>query len=293
MAKTLVIYHGGGCLDGFGAALAAYAYFDARGITADYYAASHGPIRDVELDQLAHTVVYLVDFAYRREQMELLCNAAKEVIVLDHHISAQKDLQGLDQAFANLTLHFDMKRSGAVITWDYFHQKPAPFLLRCIQDRDLWQFNEVGSQDINAALMSKPYDFGEWLQYLADEETLKSLIPEGAAINRFREQMIEHHVHRAVTGTVAGYQVPVVNCPREIVSELVGRLADGHPFAAGYCDRGEHRGWSLRSTADGLDVSRIATLFGGGGHPRAAGFSTIIDNASINIEPPLQSQNGA
>ena len=286
MAQILVVYHGGGCLDGFGAALAAYAHFDMQGIAAEYYAASHGPIKDIELDQLSDTIVYLVDFAYRRDQMKLLCSAAREVIVLDHHISAQKDLQGLDQEYANLSLHFDMERSGAVITWDYFRQKPAPLLLRCIQDRDLWQFNEAGSQDINAALMSKPYDFNEWLNYLADEDAIRALIPEGAAINRFREQMIEHHTYRAVVGSVAGYQVPVVNCPREIVSELVGRLANGHPFAAGYCDRGEHRGWSLRSTADGLDVSKIATLFGGGGHPRAAGFSTIIATESINIEPP-------
>ena len=31
--------------------------------------------------------------------------------------------------------------------------------------------------------------------------------------------------------------------------------------------------FSLRSTDDGLDVSEIATAYGGGGHRAAAGFS--------------------
>ncbi|MCG8671805.1 MAG: DHHA1 domain-containing protein [Pseudomonadales bacterium] len=283
MANNLVIYHGGGCLDGFGAALAAFTYFEGQQIDAEFYGASHGPIKDIDLESLVNTTVYLVDFAYKKDQMKLLCAAAKQVIVLDHHISAMEDLEGLDNEIENLTLEFDMNRSGAVITWDYFHKTPVPFLLRCIQDRDLWQFKEPNSQAINAALMSRDYDFEQWTQYLEDEALLNQLVPEGDAINRFREQMIQHHAKRAVMGNICGYEVPVVNCPREIVSELVGRLADGYPFAAGYCDRGAHRGWSLRSTADGIDVSDIAVKLGGGGHPRAAGFSTQISLDSINI----------
>lgn len=285
MSTPLVIYHGGGCPDGFGSALAAYAYFTSKGIDGRYYGAHHGPIKDIELDQLADTDVYLLDFAYKREEMRRLCAAAKRVIVIDHHISAQKDLAGLDDEMANLELNFDMNRSGAVMTWDYFHAQPAPRLLRCIQDRDLWLFQEPDSQDINAAIMSQPFDFSTWMAYLNDDDKLVALIPEGAAINRFREQMIQHHMKRAVLSRVAGYEVPVVNCPREIVSELVGRLAEGYPFAAGYCDRGEQRGWSLRSTASGVDVSEIATRFGGGGHPRAAGFSTTIPLDSLQPDP--------
>lgn len=285
MAKSLVIYHGGGCPDGFGAALAAYVHFSSQRIEADFYGAHHGPIKDIELSQLADSTVYLVDFAYKRDEMKKLCAAAGRVVVIDHHISAEKDLAGLDQELENLELNFDMNRSGAVMTWDYFHSRPAPRLLRCIQDRDLWQFKEPDSQEINAALISRPFEFNAWQGYLEDESQLQALVPEGAAINRFREQMISHHMKRAVMGKVAGYEVPVVNCPREIVSELVGRLAENYPFAAGYCDKGEQRGWSLRSTSAGLDVSAIAVRFGGGGHPRAAGFSTLIPLDSIQIDP--------
>jgi phosphoesterase RecJ-like protein len=33
---------------------------------------------------------------------------------------------------------------------------------------------------------------------------------------------------------------------------------------------------SLRATDGSVDVSRIARVFGGGGHPQAAGFSTPL-----------------
>lgn len=276
----IVIYHGGGCLDGFGSAFAAWLHCQDQGITADYIPAQHGDIAPALLTQCQHKTVYLVDFCFPRASVVALCEQAAEVIVLDHHISAQNDMAGLDEQIPNLTLHFDMERSGAVITWEYFHKAPVPYLFQCIQDRDLWQFQVPDSQDVNAALMSYSFDFERWQGYL-DEDALRALIAEGAAINRFRARMIEHHMHRAVQGTIGGYEVPVVNCPREIVSELVGRLAEHQPFAGGYCDRGNVRTWSLRSRGEGLDVSVIAAQYGGGGHARAAGFKQALAQTEL------------
>ena len=90
----------------------------------------------------------------------------------------------------------------------------------------------------------------------------------------------------ATLGRIAGFEVPIVNCPRAIVSELVGELAEGQPFAAGYTDKGQRRSWSLRSTAAGEDVAAIAQRFGGGGHRNAAGFVTLLDEALLEVEPP-------
>lgn len=284
--KYLVIYHGSGCLDGFGAALAAHVYFQQQTDSVEYLAGKHGDTSDLDQMDLSNTTLYLVDFAYPRSVMSNLCERAAQVIVLDHHVSAEADLKGLEQEYENLQLQFDMHRSGAVLTWDYFHSQPAPLLLQCIQDRDLWQFQVEDSSHINAALMSLPYDFDAWQTLLFNEDQLKQLIPEGKAINRFRQKMIDHHERKAAMGVIAGYEVPVVNCPREIISELVGSLSKGYPFAAGYSDQGTHRSWSLRSTAKGIDVSLIASQFGGGGHPRAAGFSTDIPESLIELPTP-------
>jgi len=281
MNAPVVIYHGGRCLDGFGSAYAAWCHFQQAGISADYVAANHGEAPP----DCRNREVYILDFSYKRPVLSELCQSARRVVILDHHISAQQDLAGLEQEFDNLEVVFDMERSGAVISWEYFHTTPVPHLLACVQDRDLWQFRISDSQHITAALMSYPLEFERWHRWANSNPDLEQLAAEGRAINRYREQMVEQYRPLAVMGTIAGYEIPIVNCPHAIVSELVGRLAQGHPFAAGYTDQGSLRTWSLRSTGEGLDVAEIASRFGGGGHPRAAGFSTRIPEELLHLSP--------
>ena len=287
LTTPLVIYHGTGCLDGFGSAYAAYCFFHKKKtVSAQYVAASHGD----EPPNVMGREVYIVDFSYKRDVLSSICEKASKVVILDHHESAQKELSGLDEIYSNLTVIFDMNRSGAVITWEYFHDEQAPALLAHIQDRDLWQFKIPDSKHVNAALMSYPSTFELWDEFAYGVDHLKTLIAEGRAINRFRNKMIEHYKRRVVYGTIAGFEVPIVSCPSFINSELLSELAIGQPFAASYSDHtlgagNAQRGWSLRSAVEGENVANIASRFGGGGHPRAAGFSTAISDVVFVVEP--------
>lgn len=281
MNTPLVIFHSN-CLDGFGSAYAAWVYFHIlQKQEAEYLPASHG---ETPPDVSGRTV-YLVDYAYKRQAMEALCAQAKKVIILDHHITAVNDLAGLDKQFDNLDMQLDMNRSGAMMTWEYFHTEPAPRLIACVQDRDLWRWEIPESQDLNAGLMSHPFAFESWHEWANDQKAYQHLVDEGNAINRYRRQMIEQYKRAAVMGTIAGFSVPVVNCPRAVVSELLGELAEGQPFAAGYTDKGTRRSWSLRSNKGGEDVAKIAELFGGGGHKNAAGFATSLEISLIELVP--------
>ncbi|RLT96339.1 DHH family phosphoesterase [Ketobacter sp.] len=280
-SSPLIIFHAN-CLDGFGSAYSAWVHFQLNlNVSAEYLPAAHG-----DTPPAAHNrTVYLLDYAYKREGMEQLCQQAAKVIVLDHHITAVNELAGMDQQFDNLELHFDMERSGAMITWEYFHSTAAPKLIACVQDRDMWWWNIPESHDVNAGLMSQPFTFERWHEAVQDEQAFQCLVNDGNAINRYRTQMIEQGKRAAEMGTIAGHRVPIVNCPRAIVSELVGELAEGHPFAAGYSDKGLRRSWSLRSAQDGADVAQIAQQFGGGGHKNAAGFVTWLGQDNLVIEP--------
>jgi uncharacterized protein len=275
----LVIYHAN-CLDGFGAAYAAHCHFRARGLVADYYPASHG---DAPPDCRGRDV-YIVDFSYKRPVLHRLCEEAAHITILDHHISAEQELAGLEQEHRNLNVLFDMNRSGAIITWQYFHDTPPPPLLLHIQDRDLWRFHLADSPAVNAALMSYPFSFSIWDEFTQDQ-ALPALVREGEAINRYRRQLIERYKKKVVIGKIAGHEVPIVNCPASITSELLGELAQDYPFAASYEDKGDRRGWSLRSRgAHGADVAVIAQYFGGGGHRNAAGFSTALPPKAFILE---------
>ena len=99
LTTPLIIYHGTGCLDGFGSAYAAYCFFHKnKKVSAQYIAASHTD----EVPDVVGREVYIVDFSYKREVLSSICEKASKVVILDHHESAQKELSGLDETYSNL-----------------------------------------------------------------------------------------------------------------------------------------------------------------------------------------------
>ena len=106
MTPDLCIYHGG-CDDGFGAA---YAVWRLHGADVDYHAGVYG----VAPPDITGLDVAIVDFSYKRPVMIDLANKARSILVLDHHKTAQADLDGLSVECPNVTVEFDMNRSGAV-----------------------------------------------------------------------------------------------------------------------------------------------------------------------------------
>ena len=274
----VVIYHAG-CWDGFCAAwLASKAWPDARFVPALH---SQGPPED-----LAGQKVLIVDFSYKREVLRELCHEAAWVVVLDHHKTAEQELAGLDGEVSNLTVRFDMSRSGGRLMWEHLigldlvlpGNLPGwtftnpPWLVRYTEDRDLWRWELPNSRTISAALRTYPLDFEVWDELHDEAGVLDRLHQEGEVIRRYEETVIESHVRKAVEIELAGYKVLAVNATT-LLSDIAGELAKDRPFGVCYFERADGmRQWSLRSREGGVDVSQIARQFGGGGHPQAAGF---------------------
>ena len=85
--RTIVIYHGG-CWDGFCAAwLLRGRYPDAEFIPARY--GDPAP-----MEKMAGSRVFVVDFSYPRNVLIEMHRLAYSLVVLDHHKTAQKDLEG-------------------------------------------------------------------------------------------------------------------------------------------------------------------------------------------------------
>ena len=255
-----VLYHAN-CDDGFGAAWVAYQHFgeDAIYLPVKY----NDPMPYIH----AGAKVFILDFSYPRNVLEKLAECCR-IVVLDHHKTSRDDLQDLPFA------HFDMERSGAGMTWDYFYGKlDRPPLISHIEDRDLWRFALPGTKQISSALRSYPMDFAVWQQLAYDTDRLRE---EGIAIERYIQRLCENlaqdtHIEAWPEGTAI-----VVNAPGQLTSEVADYLLEresesGNRFIAAYKDMANHRLWSLRSRGD-FDVSVVAKTRGGGGHKNAAGF---------------------
>lgn len=258
--NTLCIYHGN-CADGFGSA---WVVRKALGDEVQFHA---GTYQDPPPDINGRSVL-MVDFSYKRAVLEQIRDAASGVLVLDHHKTAEADLANLP----GVRSVFDMNRSGARITWDYFFPgEPPPQLLMHIEDRDLWRFALPNTREIQANVFSYPYDFAMWDELM--QRPVEELIQEGKAIER------KHHKDiRELVGVmtrrmwIGGYYVKMANLPHTLTSDAGHLLAQGEPFAGCYWDTPSGRVFSLRSTDAGMDVSKIAALYGGGGHRNASGF---------------------
>ena len=259
----ICIYHHG-CLDGFAAAWVTRKANPNTDI--EFIPARYGDDPPDVTDQ----IVYIVDFSYPRETLLAMAESAKEIVVLDHHKSARENLAGL------LFAHFDLNKAGCLMTWEYFFpNKISPVFIELISDRDLWRFERGDiTRQVNAAIFSYPFDFEVWDTF-ESAHTLYRLRDEGVAILRDRQRRIDSFVSgwAICRSDIGGYDVPMLNCPRYLASDTLNILAEGEPFAASYFDNADKREFSLRSAPDGVDVSEIARMYGGGGHKHAAGFT--------------------
>ena len=198
--KTYVLYHGN-CPDGCGAALAAFMKLGGASnlggqlCPVEYIPVSYGkPPPAIEQGSF----VYIVDFSYPRPVLERLgCEVCYQLVVLDHHATAQAELEGLPGC------HFDMTKSGAVLAWEYFHpETPVPLFMLYLQDRDLWQFKLAQSREVSSAIGRHPMDFRLWADWLKEPiETIEGLAMEGVACLRIKNQQVQNMVkhHRRAT----------------------------------------------------------------------------------------------
>lgn len=268
--KPLIVYHYP-CADGFTAAYAAHLKF---GDNAEYFPGDYS--KRAILPNVDGKTVYILDFSYEENVMRELAERAHEIIVLDHHVSAEKSLRPLlDKGI--IGGEFDMNRSGATMAWDYFHPStPRPRFVDYVEDRDLWRFNLPLSKSVNQAIFAYEYTFKNW--DLFKESGIDFLMEEGAAILRAHMKNVKEINQQHITLHIQGYDVPAVNTNYTFGSDAAGLLCDGHPFAAYFWVNSDKRYvFGLRSKEgqpQAVDVSEIARKYpGGGGHKHASGFT--------------------
>ncbi|MDD2661875.1 MAG: DHHA1 domain-containing protein [Methylococcales bacterium] len=270
-SETLVIYHGD-CLDGLGAAWSAFCKL---GHQVRYIPARYG---DDMPDFEPGAVLYILDFSYSPQLLVDASAKAGRIILIDHHMTAMEqcnDFFNAQPVPENLSVNFDLSRSGCILTWQYFfHDLKPPQILLHIEDRDLWRFKLDGTREITSALYERtPITFAE----------IGALdLPELLAVGRIQVKQFANMVQRLAKSahnvSVAGQVGLAVNAPSLFSSDLGHVLAEkSGTFGMTYQYDGKKQQWnfSLRSIGD-YDVGHLAQSFGGGGHRNAAGFA--LDN---------------
>eukprot|EP00040_Diaphanoeca_grandis_P031635 m.189705 g.189705 ORF g.189705 m.189705 type:complete len:440 (-) comp32384_c0_seq1:78-1397(-) len=293
----VVLFHGQ-CPDGFGAALAAYLKL---GSSAKYIGISHG--KKFLPDDIDGKNVAILDFSFDQEMMAELGARSKSFIVLDHHHSAQQSLANIPDT----DKVFEMKMSGCTIAWDFFHgdtSKEIPALLRYLEDKDIWRWALFNSKEFSAAqelLLPVPKpglvnvsDFDKWLHVLnKGDEGVRDLVVTGKTLLAYQDKLVNRAVRGAqvrrlkLAPDVQAYFVNATVLPSELGNALAEKGRDrGIDYAIIGSYNAKYHSWglSLRSlygredAPNAADVSKIAKMYGGGGHQAAAGMGANVEN---------------
>lgn len=263
-AKSVAILYHGGCPDGFGGAYAAWKKF---GDAAEYIPVKHQRPPPKDLDG---KTLYFIDFCYPQDIMDAYRAQAASVTVLDHHLSVRSVVESMPAHV------FDQNRSGATIAWAYFHPDTSvPKLLSYVEDGDLYRFALPDSRALLAYLYTEPFHFDEWDALALSLETndgYAAFVSTGEAYARHFAILVEQMARRASLVEFEGIECYVVGSSGIFASDLGNLLAKTKP-PLGIVTHltGDVLSVSLRSD-EALDVSLLAQKYGGGGHPRAAGF---------------------
>ena len=273
--KNVLLYHAN-CPDGFGSAYSFWKKFQDK---MEYVPVSHGKPPP---DGLKGKKIFIADFSYDKETLMSIKKDAESIVVIDHHISAKKELDGLDFC------HFDMDHSGAYLSWAYnFPNESVPKLIKYIEDRDLWLWKMPHAQEILSAVDSYERTF-EWWEHISSllesQDGFERLVNEGKAILRYKLKLVENIKKNSYKSKILGKDIRVINTPF-FQSEIASSLSEGEAYAAAYYFNGDKFVFSLRSSNDHIDVSEIAKNFGGGGHKKASGFSVFnLDDLNEDIK---------
>lgn len=274
-STPLCIYHAN-CMDGFTAAwIVRNALDDKLGSGIEFF---EGHYQSPPPDCRGRNVI-IVDFSYKRKTMEQIIDACKSLIVLDHHKTAQYDLDGLEHYNMNkpVRIHFDMNHSGAMLAWNYFYGDIfRPDFVSAVEDRDLWKFEHKGTKEIHAFMSAYEQTFDNWDAFA--KMSIDDMIEGGKILlKKFDKDLNDMLKQGVFFRWVHGAYVPCCNLHGLYASEGGNRMLDicegqMHPFSLTYFDTPNGRKFSLRSHDNGLDVQEIAAEYGGGGHRNAAGF---------------------
>lgn len=219
--------------------------------------------------------VLICDYSYKKDVIEILKTKVDKFLIIDHHISAEKDLKELEDQYKL----FDMNHSGAMLTWHYFFpDKEPPLMIKHIEDNDIWTKKLEGNDDFVAWFYTLPLDFNEYDKYI-DDDVLLNMIGKGKAYRELNEyyinQAIDHAIPKFSKIKDKYYFIAYVNstvCKSDIGNKIFNKLPL-IDFSAIYStsDYSNDTTFSLRSTPCHADVSEIATRIGGGGHKAASG----------------------
>lgn len=234
--------------------------------------------------------VYVLDFSFKRDICDAIYAKVEKFVVLDHHETARKELEGTPYAV------FDITKSGVLLTYEHFFPEmisedyeTIPVPVRLLDNYDLWKKDDknVGwkwAVGFHLFVIDHYGDFTFW------RELMGMIDLPLATYNIVRQKILDFEVAideimksaEFSQETFEGKNFIVLPSIKHIslVADAI-RDSDNYTadFVASFYQDDERVTVSLRGS-DSFKVRELAEKLGGGGHDLAAGFSFVCNKDS-------------
>lgn len=253
--------------------------------------------------------IIIIDVAYSKDILENIFKLANKVLFIDHHISIKEYIYELGKKY-NKAIFFNEKYSACGLVWKFFFpKKKFPKFVEFIQDNDIgeWKLKDtkkfiVGLQ-VNYKLEPSFNNLELWKNLFKNSE-VKRILKLGSYYEEYKNYLIQEHSKRyskenfpskkildinpelkKIINNVGKYKVIVYNgnCPSvtSIGTYFYENLDCDFVWLWTLNLSKKEIIVSLRTNKDNIDVGKIASCFGGGGHVGAAAFSININYFNI------------
>jgi len=231
-----------------------------------------------------YDTIIMVDISFPAEYMIYLKDN-KNVIWIDHHISAIKDSK--EYGYDDMAGIRNKKRAACRLTWEYFYpDKKLPRGIKYFAIYDIW--NRKNEKRWNEKIL--PYQFAmremastidelEW-EFMRDKEVIKELIEMGNIILSYQKKQYDRIKYLAHPVTFNGYKFLAINHSSATSMVLEDIFTNEYDAMMVYRYNGKKHNWNISmytNEANDIDLSVIAKQYGGGGHAKACGFVADTD----------------
>jgi oligoribonuclease NrnB/cAMP/cGMP phosphodiesterase (DHH superfamily) len=290
MPKTVIIYHKD--LDGYAAASLLYRWLP-ESILIPMEHGEEFPWEKIENEDLG--LVFLLDFVLYSptekapmEQMWKLGSMCKELVWIDHHLSAYNKyaeaskIRGSD--IKNCRYVYDVNFSGCELTWtEMIKDIDMPEYISLIGSADIWRDHGTykWSYEIEpfvtalGMLQTDPAESMTIWDSLHEGAELDEFIRDGRCIMRYnKKKFAERALRNGHEIEFEGYRCIATNSDVHNSAILDAVYDDSkHDFRVVYhLEKGSE--WIVNLyNSKGIDGSSIAMKYGGGGHAPACSFS--------------------
>ncbi|MBQ3035105.1 MAG: hypothetical protein IJD25_03525 [Alphaproteobacteria bacterium] len=240
-----------------------------------------------------------VDYMFKLSQ-------EKDFVWIDHHISVIEQYENMLKA-QNLEPIKGIRRVGTaamVLTWEYFYpNKQLPLGIKLLGLNDIFDLKDKRVRAFEYAMqaigVNRPTD-KVWKEVIEDTMDIPSMVEKGKAILSYiRNRNFRLVRAEAFVSEFEGYTCICANMPQGYSEfyDSLDNIKDYDVMINFFMNKKNCWNLSFYTAKDNVDVSKIAEKFGGGGHAKAAGASSLkelpefLQKGKMWVSPKLLNLN--